>query len=285
MLEPKVKVNYLNNKDMLKEIHRSKITWCSFTKPEFNQNDIIIRSLTDVTPELIETAKKNKAKRLADEQYQKFKAEGVKVKHADCAVDPDLFADSDVVIRLMTFEHIPKEMRKRNPKTEADVHERVNFPPFQHWKYDENKQLVCVGKSNWKGDLETGSYSKTHGKMTNNLGKMIIKLAERYSTRGNVRGYTYNDEMRDQAILQLTQVILQFDESKSDNPFSYSTTICSNAFLRIINIEKQNQDLRDDILEMNGMTPSFTRLNNASYQADFKRFTDDYNGTNQSIEE
>ena len=285
MLEPKVKVNYLNNRDMLKEIHRSKSTWCSFTKPEYNQQDIIIRSFEEITPELIETAKKNKAKRLSDDEYHRLKLEGTKVKHAECAVDPNSFTDQDVVIRIMTHDHIPKENRKKNPKTVSDFHERVNFPPFQHWKYNEQGELVCVGKSHWKGDLETGNYSKTHGKMTNNLGKMIIKLAERYSTRGNVRGYTYNDEMRDQAILQLTQVILQFDESKSDNPFSYSTTICSNAFLRIINIEKQNQDLRDDILEMNGMTPSFTRLNNAAYQADFKRFTDDYNGNNNSIEE
>ena len=30
----------------------------------------------------------------------------------------------------------------------------------------------------------------------------------------NVRGYTYNDEMRGQAILQLAQIGLQFDESK-----------------------------------------------------------------------
>jgi hypothetical protein len=29
--------------------------------------------------------------------------------------------------------------------------------------------------------------------------------------------------------------------------------------VRIINIEKRNQNIRDDILEMNGMNPSWTR--------------------------
>ena len=90
---------------------------------------------------------------------------------------------------------------------------------------------------------------------------MFIKLCERYATRGNVRGYTYNDEMRGQAILQLTQIGLQFDESKSDNPFAYYTAAVTNSFVRIINIEKRNQNIRDDILEMNGMNPSWSRQN------------------------
>ena len=101
--------------------------------------------------------------------------------------------------------------------------------------------------------------------MTDNLARMFLKLCERYATRGNVRGYTYNDEMRGQAILQLTQIGLQFDESKSDNPFAYYTAAVTNSFVRIINIEKRNQNIRDDILEMNGMTPSWTRQNSGSY--------------------
>jgi hypothetical protein len=121
-----------------------------------------------------------------------------------------------------------------------------------------------VGKSHWKGDLERGEFSKDHGQMTNDLARMFIKLCERYATRGNVRGYTYNDEMRGQAILQLTQIGLQFDESKSDNPFAYYTAAVTNSFVRIINIEKRNQNIRDDILEMNGMNPSWTRQNAGS---------------------
>jgi hypothetical protein len=103
--------------------------------------------------------------------------------------------------------------------------------------------------------------------MTNNLARMFIKLCERYATRGNVRGYTYNDEMRGQAILQLTQIGLQFDESKSDNPFAYYTAAVTNSFVRIINIEKRNQNIRDDILEMNGMNPSWSRQNSGSSNA------------------
>jgi hypothetical protein len=58
------------------------------------------------------------------------------------------------------------------------------------------------------------SSKKTHGNMTKKLAHMFMKLCERYATRSNWRGYTYNDEMRSQALLQLSQIGLQFDESK-----------------------------------------------------------------------
>ena len=39
------KVRYLNNRDLLAEIHKSKNTYSSFTKPEYSQHDIILTSL------------------------------------------------------------------------------------------------------------------------------------------------------------------------------------------------------------------------------------------------
>jgi hypothetical protein len=86
-----------------------------------------------------------------------------------------------------------------------------------------------------------------------------MKLCERYGTRSNWRGYTYNDEMRSQALLQLTQIGLQFDESKSENPFAYYTAAITNSFTRVLNLEKKNQSIRDDILESAGLNPSYTR--------------------------
>jgi hypothetical protein len=67
--------------------------------------------------------------------------------------------------------------------------------------------------------------------------------------------------MRGQALLQLSQIGLQFDESKSQNPFAYYTAAITNSFTRILNIEKKSQNIRDDILEMNGLNPSWTRQN------------------------
>jgi hypothetical protein len=257
------KIKYLTNKDLLKEIHRSKNTYCSFTAPEYSDYDLIVPSVEKINIRTIAEAKRNRASRLAKLAHEAAViAGGKKLPSKEFEIDYKTIKKDDVVFRVMTFEHVPLAPgRKKTLKNTADSHEKVNFPPFQHWKFDTNNNLILVGKSHWKGDLKTGEFNKEHGQMTNNLARMFLKLCERYATRGNVRGYTYNDEMRGQAILQLTQIGLQFDESKSDNPFAYYTAAVTNSFVRIINIEKRNQNIRDDILEMNGMNPSWTRQN------------------------
>ena len=257
------KIKYLTNKDLLREIHLSKNTYCSFTAPEFSEYDLIVPNLSKINVRTIAEAKRNQASRLSKEAHAAaVLAGGKKLPAKEFEIDYKKIAKTDVVFRVMTFEHVPLAPgRKKTLKNTADSHEKVNFPPFQHWKFDSNDNLILVGKSHWKGDLTTGEFNKEHGQMTNNLARMFLKLCERYATRGNVRGYTYNDEMKGQAILQLTQIGLQFDESKSDNPFAYYTAAVTNSFVRIINIEKRNQNIRDDILEMNGMNPSWTRQN------------------------
>lgn len=268
-----MKINYLNNRDLLEEIHRSKNTYCSFTKPEYHQYDIIVDHLEDINSNTITEAKKNKAKRLSDLEYAAKRAAGEKIKQADCEVDYQTISKQELIFRVMSFDHIPLNgTRKKNPKTLADHRDKVNFPPFQHFKFDENDLLVCVGKSHWKGDVNTGKFSKEHGQITDTLARMYIKLCERYATRSNVRGYTYNDEMKGQAILQLAQIGLQFDESKSNNPFAYFTAAVTNSFVRIINLEKRNQSIRDDLLEINGMNPSYTRTGESDYANALKRF-------------
>jgi hypothetical protein len=267
------KVKYLNNRDLLAEIHRSKCSFSSFTKPEYSQHDIILSSLDKINIRTIADAKRNKAKRLGLEAFAVARLAGdKKIKLSECTPDYTTVAKTDVVIRIMTFEHIPLAPgRKKTTKTTADSHEKVNFPPFQHWKFNDEGELECVGKSHWKGSVEKGKFSKDHGRITENLGKMFIKLSERYAQRSNWRGYTYVDEMCGQAILQLSQIGLQFDESKSENPFAYYTAAVTNSFTRILNIEKKNQNIRDDMLEENGLTPSMTRQYQHEYAEETAR--------------
>ena len=266
------KINYLNNKDILAEIAKSKNTFCSYTDKEYAQYDIILPSLDKVNIRTIAEAKRNKAKRLTLQAFEKAKSEGKKVKQAEFELDYKKIDKYDLVFRIMTFDHIPEEPgRKKNPKTVADTKVKLNFPPFQHYKFNENDELVCIGKSHWEGGMENGYFNMVHGKATDKLAMMWIKLCERYATRGNVRGYTYNDEMKGQAILQLAQIGLQFDESKSQNPFAYYTAAVTNSFVRVINLEKRNQNIRDDILEMNHMDPSYTRQAQGEWENQQKR--------------
>ena len=269
------KVNYLNNKDILKEIHKSKSTFCSFVSNTDHQFDIILPSIDKINIRTIAEAKRAQAKRLQHEAFEARKAAGEKVKLAECEIDYRKIEKTDLVFRIMTFDHIPDEPgRKKTPKTVADHKVKLNFPPFQHFRFDEEDNLMCVGKSHWTGGMENGHFNISGGQATNKLALMWMKLCDRYATRGNVRGYTYNDEMRGQAILQLAQIGLQFDESKSQNPFAYYTAAVTNSFVRVINIEKRNQNIRDDILEMNDMNPSFTRQNAGEWEAQQRREKD-----------
>ena len=270
------KTNYLNNRDILKEIHASKNTYCTYLDPvQDHQYDIILPTVERINQRTIAEARRNRADRL--------KREGT-------IVDPKKIPNTDLVFRVTCWEHIPwapKKVTKAEAKkraiedileldlTEQDdplaelleepvldpKHVRLNFPPFYHYRIDTNRQTYLVGKSHWKGDLEHGEFCRDHGQMTRKLATMFIKLCERYATRSNWRGYTYNEEMRGQALLQLSQIGLQFDESKSQNPFAYYTAAITNSFTRILNLEKKSQNIRDDVLEMNGLNPSWTRQN------------------------
>ena len=257
------RVKYLNNRDLLLQIHASKNTYCSHVTPEDSQFDLIVPNLKKVNASAVAQARKAKAKRLTQEAWEQAKAAGLKkIKLVDYTVSPRKIEKTDLVFRVMMFDHVPMDSeRKKNPKTTADHHAKVNCPPFQHYRFDKNGKLVCVGKSHWIGGMNNGHFSVDHGKMTNQLAMMYMKLCERYGTRANWRGYTYNDEMQSQALMQLSQIGLQFDESKSDNPFAYYTAAITNSFTRILNIEKKNQAIRDDLLEQNNMMPSFTRQN------------------------
>lgn len=270
------KTNYLNNRDILKEIHLSKNNYCTYRDPVLDhQYDIILPSVSKINQKTTAEARRNRADRIKRETGE--------------VIDQKKIPNTDLVFRITCWDHIPRAPKKitkaeakrkkledifelddvtEDPLAELlDVpvldlnHVRVNFPPFEHYRIDEDKKPYIVGRSHWRGDLDTGEFSKDHGEMTKKLALMFMKLCERYATRSNWRGYTYNEEMRGQALLQLSQIGLQFDESKSQNPFAYYTAAITNSFTRILNIEKKNQNIRDDILEMNGLNPSWTRQN------------------------
>ena len=244
------KRNYLNNKDILKQIHLSKQTYSAFTHDKFKDYDLIVAEhintidIDELTDEHKEEAITNRKKRLEV------------VKGVEVEVNP-----IDIIYRVYDFSHIPLEPgRKNKPKTIADHHAKVNFPPWKHLVWNQNKNKYKeVARSHWKGTISTGKFCVTHGYMTDELANMCMKLTERYATRSNWRGYTYVDEMRSQALLQLSQISLQFDESKSQNPFAYYTAAITNSFTRVLNVEKRSQNIRDDLLEKAGHNPSYTR--------------------------
>ena len=67
------RVKYLNNRDLLAQIHASKNTYCSYVAPEDSQFDLIVQNLKKINANAIAMARKAKAKRLTQEAWEAAK--------------------------------------------------------------------------------------------------------------------------------------------------------------------------------------------------------------------
>lgn len=254
------KIKFLSNKELLYEINESKKSYSYFVDDKYSNYDIIINSKEDIRDiEKQAEGKLARAARIKDITARNSLLAGEKPENININ---KFLADvkiEDVVFRVMTFEHIPlEEGRKNNPKTEADKRAKCPFPPFIHYTIREGR-IVEVGKSHWYGGLDNGYFRLDHGSINNRLAKMYLKLVNRYGQKPNWSGYTYLDEMKGQALVNLSNIGLFFNESKSNNPFAYYTTIMYNSFLGTLKIEKRNQNIRDNLLIEQGAIPSFNK--------------------------
>ena len=108
-----MKHNYLNNKDILKEIHKSKNTYCYYTSPEVADYDMILPDVSKINKKNILQARKDRAVRLTKLAHEAALLEtGVKRKLDEFEVKLKDVADTDVVFRVMTWDHIPVDDAK-----------------------------------------------------------------------------------------------------------------------------------------------------------------------------
>ena len=258
MKERRKKINYLNNADLLIEIHKSKMSYCWVLDPIYSDYDIIVQDMNDISYNLIELGKEARVKRINNEKLRKIqkKLNCTPKKAQELALDlieKSSINDEDVVIRVMSNDHIPDVDDKKI---------KTNFKPFKHYIL-KNNHLIEVARSHWKGSLEYGEFDMLKGSITNELGRMFIVLAANIATKANYRNYTFNDEMQSEACFWLTKNALAFNEDRITvqlNPFAYYTTLVNNVFKAVLNTEKINRDIRDDLLEANGYDPSTSRM-------------------------
>lgn len=105
--------------------------------------------------------------------------------------------------------------------------------------------------------LEQIKISKSQNKMTNELTKMLMLLCDRYASSYNFAGYTYLEDMKMFALLNLCNVWHKFDETRFSNPFAYYTQSIKNSYIQHLKYEKKQRNIRDAILVNCGSTPSF----------------------------
>lgn len=112
------------------------------------------------------------------------------------------------------------------------------------------------------------------------LAMMLMKIVNKYATKASFRNYSFRDDMIAEALLHLLKggpknpipPVLRFDAGYAErkaqktgakklaqNPLSFITMIIHNSFLRFLKAEHRVRDIRDDLLIMHGMPPSFSR--------------------------
>ena len=89
-------------------------------------------------------------------------------------------------------------------------------------------------------------------RITNYLGECFLKIATHLSYKPNFVNYMFRDDMISDGIEYCVQYIHNFDPEKSRNPFAYFTQIIHYAFLRRIQKEKKQLDIKTKIIERSG---------------------------------
>ena len=93
--------------------------------------------------------------------------------------------------------------------------------------------------------------------ITNYLGECFLKIATHLSFKPNFVNYIFKDDMISDGIENCVQYIHNFDPQKSQNPFAYFTQIIHYAFLRRIQKEKKQLEIKNKILEKTGYDEVF----------------------------
>ena len=123
---------YLTNKELLREIAKSKNTYCTYLAPEHAAYDMILPSLSKINQKTVAEAKRARADRLAKLAWEASNATGKKTKLDQHAIDWHTIPKTDLIFRVIAWDHIPLAPgRKKTPKTSGDHHAKINFPPFQ----------------------------------------------------------------------------------------------------------------------------------------------------------
>ena len=89
-------------------------------------------------------------------------------------------------------------------------------------------------------------------RITNYLGECFLKIATHLSFKPNFVNYMFKDDMVCDGIENCVQYINNFNPEKSKNPFAYFTQIIYYAFLRRIQKEKKQLEIKGKILERSG---------------------------------
>ena len=107
------------------------------------------------------------------------------------------------------------------------------------------------------------------------IGECFLKIANHLSFKPNFVNYMFKDDMVCDGIENCVQYIHNFNPEKSQNPFAYFTQIIHYAFLRRIQKEKKQLEIKNKILERTGYEQVFNHDGDDNFS--------DYNSIKDSV--
>tara|TARA_Y100000991_G_C21848708_1_gene295666 strand:- start:81 stop:569 length:489 start_codon:yes stop_codon:yes gene_type:complete len=123
--------------------------------------------------------------------------------------------------------------------------------------YVNNKEFLAALIVYKKDVAEAEELGKDKPRITNYLGECFLKIATHLSFKPNFVNYIFKDDMISDGIENCVQYIHNFNPEKSQNPFAYFTQIIHYAFLRRIQKEKKQLEIKNKILEKTGYDEVF----------------------------
>jgi len=94
--------------------------------------------------------------------------------------------------------------------------------------------------------------------LSNYIGECFLKMANHLAFKPNFVNYMFKDDMVCDGIENCVQCVTNFNPEKSTNPFAYFTQVIYYAFLRRIQKEKKQLEIKTKIIERSGFSEVFT---------------------------
>ena len=118
--------------------------------------------------------------------------------------------------------------------------------------YVNNKEFLAAIVAYKTSVKEAEELGNPKPRITNYLGECFLKIATHLSYKPNFVNYMFKDDMVCDGIENCVQYINNFNPEKSKNPFAYFTQIIHYAFLRRIQKEKKQLEIKTKIIERSG---------------------------------
>ena len=115
--------------------------------------------------------------------------------------------------------------------------------------YVNNKEFLEALIEYRKVCKEAEDGGKERPPVTHYIGECFLKIAQHLSYRPNFINYTYKHDMISDGIENCLMYLHNFDPEKSKNPFAYFTQIIYYAFLRRIQKEKKQTELKQKLIQ------------------------------------